>query len=179
MRSVHDCVLTSAQTVLKDDPLLTTRIKGLSKRSPARIILDRNLITPINSKLVRTAHKIETIIFYNKKNIKKLNNLKKNKVKTFKVKLNSNGKLNLNESLLLAKKLGYNKILVEAGINLSKSFFNQNFIDDLKVFISDVKIYKDGRNNFKNVLNKFIKNKKKLIEKINLLGDSLISYKIK
>ena len=80
---------------------------------------------------------------------------------------------------MLAKKLGYNKILVEAGINLSKSFFNQNFIDDLKVFISDVKIYKDGKNNFKNVLNKFIKNKKKLIEKINLLGDSLISYKIK
>ena len=36
------CDMTSAQTVLKDNPLLTTRIKGLSKRSPARIILDKN-----------------------------------------------------------------------------------------------------------------------------------------
>jgi diaminohydroxyphosphoribosylaminopyrimidine deaminase/5-amino-6-(5-phosphoribosylamino)uracil reductase len=179
MRSVHDCVLTSSQTVLKDDPLLTCRIMGLNKRNPSRIIIDKNLNTPLNSKIVQTAHNIETIIFYNKINIKKLKLLKKNKVKTFKITLNDNGELNLNESLLLAKKLGYYKILVEVGEKLSRSFLTHKLVDDLKIFISNTKINKNGKNNFKNILNKFLKDKKKVVDKVNLLGDTLISYKIK
>ena len=48
MRSWHDCIITSSNTVIKDNPRLTCRIYGLKKRSPARIIFDNRLKTPIN-----------------------------------------------------------------------------------------------------------------------------------
>ena len=179
MRLKHDCIMTSSQTVLGDNPLLTCRILGLSKNSPARIILDKNLSIPISSQVIQNAKILKTIIFYNKSDIKKLNILKKFKVNTFKIPLNASGKLNLNKTLLLAKKLGFYKILLEAGLTLSKSFLYNNLVDDLKVFMSNKKINKNGENSFKNIITIFLKNKKKINEKVNLLGDTLISYKIK
>ena len=179
IRSKHDCIITSSQTVLDDNPLLTCRILGLSKKSPARIILDKNLSIPLTSKIIQSAKSLKTIIFYNKSNNKKLNSLKRHNVNTFKIPLNTSGKLNLNKSLLLAKKLGFNKILLEAGLTLSKSFLYNNLVDDLKIFKSNVKINKNGKNNFKSLIKMFLKNKKKIYEKVNLLGDTLISYKVK
>ena len=43
MRNNHDCTLTSANTVIKDNPKLTCRIKGLEENSPSRVILDKKL----------------------------------------------------------------------------------------------------------------------------------------
>jgi len=179
LRSEHDCIITSSKTVLDDDPLLTCRIMGLNKRSPARIILDKNLITPINSKIIESSNEVKTLIFYNTSNVKKINALKELKVKLFKISLIKNGMLNLKEAVLLAKKLGYNKILLESGLNLSRSFLSNNLVDDLKIFISNKKVNKNGKNSFKQVINAFLKNKKKIKNNVNLLGDTLISYKIK
>ena len=68
MRSNHDCVMTSSETVINDNPLLTCRINGLEKRSPSRIILDRKLRIPINSKIIKKDGIYSTIIFHNKVN---------------------------------------------------------------------------------------------------------------
>ena len=43
LRSYHDCVMTSSQTIIKDNSLLTCRIKGLRERSPSRVVLDNKL----------------------------------------------------------------------------------------------------------------------------------------
>ena len=77
MRSQHDCLITSSETIIKDNPILTCRIAGLEDRSPVRIILDRQLKSPINSKVFKDAKKNKTIIFYNKFNKKKIKDLKK------------------------------------------------------------------------------------------------------
>ena len=179
MRSEHDCIITSSQTVLDDDPLLTCRIKGLSERSPTRIILDKNLITPINAKIIKSANEVETLIFYNQTNVKKINILKKHKVKSFKISLDASGMLDLKETVLQAKKLGFNKILLESGLNLSRSFLSNNLVDDLKIFISNKKVNKNGKNSFRKIINGLLKNKKKIKDNVNLLGDTLTSYKIK
>ena len=52
-------------------------------------------------------------------------------------------------------------------------------MNDFKLFISSQKIGKKGSNNFQKCMNLFLKNKNFIDEKINLLGDKLISYKIK
>jgi diaminohydroxyphosphoribosylaminopyrimidine deaminase/5-amino-6-(5-phosphoribosylamino)uracil reductase len=57
MRSNHDCILTSVQTVIADNSNLTCRVKGLEKNSPLRIILDKNLHIPINSNIIKSSHK--------------------------------------------------------------------------------------------------------------------------
>ena len=72
MRSNHDCILTTSETIIADNPRLTCRIKGLNYRSPSRIILDNNLKIRISSKIIKEANIYRTIIFYNNINKKKI-----------------------------------------------------------------------------------------------------------
>ena len=179
IRSKHDCIITSSKTIIDDNPKLTCRILGLETGSPARIILDSKLKTPINSQVVRDANKIETIIFYNKINNDKIRILKKKNVLVFRIPLNKEGNLDLQESLIKAKKLGFSRILLESGINLMINFFASNLIDDFKLFISNTKINKNGDGNIKKYLKIILKNKIKDHKNVNLFNEKLISYRIK
>jgi len=179
MRSNHDCILTTSETIIADNPRLTCRINGLLETSPSRIILDTNLKVPLNSKIIHDAKTYQTIIFYNNFNKKKISKLKKLNIKTYKINVDQENKFNLNEVLLKAKKLGFFRIFVESGMKLITNFLNQNLVDDLIMFISKNKLGNNGKKNTKNNLKYFTKNKKKTLEKVNLFGDQLIKYEIK
>ena len=81
--------------------------------------------------------------------------------------------------LLKIRDLGYSRIFVEAGKILTTNFLKSNLVDKLELFISNYKLNKNGRDNIKNDLKKFLKNKKSYITKVNLFGEKLITYKIK
>ena len=179
MRSSHDCILTSSKTIINDNPQLSCRIGGLEDRSPARIILDKELNIPMNSKIVKESNIYSTIIFYNKINKKKLASLKKLKIKTHKIAIDKGGNLDLMKSLIKAKELGFSRIFVEAGTKLSTGFFDKNLIDDFKLFISNNNLGINGSGSINKYFRFFLKNKRKILEKVNLSGDKLISYKIK
>ena len=70
LRSSHDCIVTSSTTVIDDNPKFTCRIPGLEKLTPSRVILDKNLETPLNCNLVLLGKKYRTIIFHCKQNKK-------------------------------------------------------------------------------------------------------------
>lgn len=55
MRAAHDAIAVGINTALADDPLLTVRLPGLEKRSPLRLVLDRDLRLAPGSKLALTA----------------------------------------------------------------------------------------------------------------------------
>ncbi len=179
MRSNHDCVMTSSKTIINDNPSLTCRIDGLKDRSPSRIILDNKLKISINSKIIKEANIFNTIVFYNKTNAKKIKLLKKLNIKIFKTSLDNSGHLDLIRSLRKAKQLGFSRIFLESGIKLATSFLKKNLVNDFKIFISNNNLGKNGRSKIKKYFRFFLKNKKKTIEKVNLLGDKLISYKLK
>ena len=75
--------------------------------------------------------------------------MKKLRVKTYKIALDNKGNLDLKRSLIKAKKLGFSRILVEAGIKLTTSFFNGKLIDDFKLFASNKTIGRNGSGNIK------------------------------
>ncbi|MDD4879865.1 MAG: bifunctional diaminohydroxyphosphoribosylaminopyrimidine deaminase/5-amino-6-(5-phosphoribosylamino)uracil reductase RibD [Candidatus Omnitrophica bacterium] len=51
LRSEHDAVMVGAGTVLKDDPLLTARVKGKRVKQPLRIILSGKTGIPQNARI--------------------------------------------------------------------------------------------------------------------------------
>ena len=59
-------------------------------------------------------------------------------IRTAKIVIDKGGNLDLKKSLIKAKKLGFSRIFVEAGIKLSNSFFDKDLIDDFKLFISNL-----------------------------------------
>ena len=79
LRYKNDSLLISYKTVNEDNPKLDCRLKGLSKFSPRRIILDNNLKMNTNSYIFRTANKNNTVIFYKKANTVRLSVFKKKK----------------------------------------------------------------------------------------------------
>jgi len=179
MRSLHDCVITSSKTIIKDNPRLTCRIEGLKNRSPSRIIFDNKLKIGIRANIIKESKIHSTIIFYNKTNKKKVKLLKKLKIKLFKIPLDNYGNLDLIKALVKTKELGFSRIFLESGIKLTTNFLNKGLVDCLKIYISSKNLGKNGDYSFKKYLKFFLKNKKKKIEKVNLLGDKLISYKLK
>jgi len=180
MRSEHDCLITSSETILKDNPILTCRINGLEDKSPVRIILDTKLRSPINSTVFKDAKKYKTIVFYNKFKKQKIKNLKEMNVKTIKIELDEkDGMMNLKQVLIKIKSLGYSRVFLESGVNLANNFFIKNLVDEFKLFISNKNINKQGASNIKKNLLPFVKNIRGKQEKINLFGEKLISYKIK
>ena len=151
MRSTHDCIITSSRTIIKDNPLLNCRIKGLENSNPTKVILDKNLKIPLSSKIFNDQKYNKIIIFYNKFDAKKIKYLRKKKVKLIKISLNSKKELNLEKTLKEINRLGFSRVFVECGATLSTSFLKQKLVNDFKVFISEKKIGKFGSGSIKNI----------------------------
>jgi diaminohydroxyphosphoribosylaminopyrimidine deaminase / 5-amino-6-(5-phosphoribosylamino)uracil reductase len=60
-RHNHDAILVGVNTVIKDNPLLTTRLP-LGGKNPIRIVLDTHLRIPIESNILNTED-AETVVF--------------------------------------------------------------------------------------------------------------------
>ncbi len=54
LRQIHDGIIVGIGTVLKDNPLLTTRIPGKKAHHPVRILLDSWARTPLGSRVFET-----------------------------------------------------------------------------------------------------------------------------
>ncbi len=63
LRAMSDAILVGSRTVRDDDPELTCRLPGLANRSPARVVLARDLDISLGSKLIHTARKVPLLVF--------------------------------------------------------------------------------------------------------------------
>ena len=138
IRSQYDCILTTHQTILCDNPTLNVRYPKFSKHQPIRIIIDRNftlLKNFENLNIFKTAHSQKTILF-TEKNI--LNITLEN------IQLIQFAECNLKEIFAKLCDLGITRVLVESGGQLITSLFRERFIDKLYWFQSNKIIGNDG-----------------------------------
>ena len=176
IRSRYDCIISTSNSINKDNSLLNCRIDGLDNRSPDLVIIDRFLKLSKKLKLFDLSHKRRTIVVTTSNDLKKISFLKKNKIKIIKIEKLDNEK----DFYLLFKKLfkiGKGRILVETGLVFLNKLFKFKYINELYIFRSEESLVKDGYNNCNINFLKKLKIKNKI--KVNLNNNSLFKIKLK
>jgi len=177
LRYKNDSLMISSKTLNKDDPKLNCRLEGLSKFSPKRIILDRNLEIKKNSYIFKTANKDNTIIFYHNAKAEVKLMLKKKGITLIKSKLNKNS-FDIKSILMKLYVLGCRNLLVEGGNDLSKhiikkKLFNEFYLYKCSKSLSKLVSHKEF--GFLKELKKNYKNKLKINKKLG--KDVITLYK--
>ena len=140
LRYKNDAIMVSYKTINTDNPQLDCRLKGYEKFSPKRVILDRNLDIKINTNIVKTAKKDNTIIFYRKAKGTKIKKLKKKRIILIKSSINKRGMFDIKKIFKRLYKLGIKTLLIEGGDKITKNILNQGLFNEFYLFQSSKKI---------------------------------------
>ena len=178
LRYKNDAIMISSKTLNIDNPRLNCRLKGYEKPIPKRIILDKNLDIKLNTYILKTTKKKNTIIFHNSSQKKKINILKKRGVNLIKCKLDINKHFNLREILCKIYKQGIRNLLVEGGNQITQDFIKKRLFDQFYLFKSTRNLFK-GKDyqtfTSLSILNINYNNKNKITSK--LVKDKITIYK--
>jgi len=134
LRSKVDAIMVGINTVIIDNPMLNVRINNIKKKSPSRIIIDSTGKIPLNSKILRSASQINTIIIVTKEADKDIID----KINSFgaTVLVIGTKSVNLPKLFNILYEMGYKKILVEGGGELNWSCITSGLVTDLILTIS-------------------------------------------
>ena len=128
-----DGVAVGIGTVLKDNPMLTARIKG--GKDPYRIVFDSRLRVPEDAKLIETSPS-KTIIATTELAPKdKVERLEKKGIRIL-IFDSKEGRVNLKSCLSKLGELGMMSLLLEGGSQINGSFLNEGLIDKILFFLS-------------------------------------------
>ena len=175
LRYKNDAILISAKTLNVDNPKLDCRINGLSKFSPRRLILDRNLSTKETSYIFKTSNKKNTIIFFMKGSKKKINLFRKKGIKLVKLNDKKNGWFDLKLVLKKIYQYGCRNLLVEGGKTLTNNFLKDKLFNQFFLFKSTTNLGKNAKLNVATQLRE-LKFKYKTKSKLNSFTGNDIIY---
>ena len=178
LRYKNDALMVSYKTLNKDNSKLNCRVKGFEAYSPKRIILDNKLQTKINSYLIKTANKDNTIIFYNQANKLKVLDLKKKNIQLIRAKVNEQGKFDVKAILKKLYKYNCRNLLIEGGDSLTSYLLKNKIFNKFYLYKSPKNLSKKTEYLKFNSLNILKKNyKKKFNLKLFLGKDKITLYK--
>jgi len=137
LRCQSDAVLVGVGTVLKDNPQLTVRSVPC-ERQPLRVILDKDLKTPLDANVTDTS-KVGTLIFTASTDKRKIERFLKRGVEVVRAPTEENNPnlLNLEWVLdYLGKEKEVVQLLVEGGSSVFGSFLRRKLFNRLVVFVA-------------------------------------------
>lgn len=144
MRAETDAILVGIGTAEADDPELTCRLPGLEKRSPIRIVLDRNARLPLTSKLAASAHKTPVLLATGIDADRQRREALENAGVGFIACDVHDNRIALPELLDDLAARGILTLLVEGGASTARHFLAEGLIDRLILFQSKVVIGPGG-----------------------------------
>ena len=134
VRSQVDAVVVGINTVLRDDPLLTSRIPG--GRNPRRIVLDSQARLPKGCKLLASLGESEVIIATTASAPgERVEALRKAGCGVVVLKGDERG-VDPTEFLKVLGQWKCTNVLLEGGGSLTASFFEKGLVDKVMVFVS-------------------------------------------
>jgi diaminohydroxyphosphoribosylaminopyrimidine deaminase/5-amino-6-(5-phosphoribosylamino)uracil reductase len=133
LRNQVDGLLVGIGTILKDDPMLTARIRG--GKDPYRIVLDSRLRIPEKAKVVVHNPEKTIIATTDRASRKSLERLKKRGIRVL-ILDSRQGKVNLRSLLSRLGEMEMTSLLVEGGSEVNGSFLNEGLIDKIFLFLA-------------------------------------------
>ena len=143
LRSKMDAILVGSNTVKTDNCLLTSRINGLEKFTPIRVILSRKLDLDISLKIFKNCKKYKTLIFTQQKSTEKKKKFLKLDVEILTLHEKN---YNLENILKNLASRGVCNLLVEGGAKVFSLFLKEKKFDDIFIFRSNFFIGGKGLN---------------------------------
>lgn len=132
IRSQVDAILVGKNTILIDDPLLTTRIKGA--KDPFKIIADTRLEIPLNAKVFKNPHKV---IIATTQDAKQNKILTLEKLGTKVLILPKYQKMiDISELMKRLADMEIISVLVEGGALINSTFLKNGLVDKVLFFIA-------------------------------------------
>ncbi len=138
IRNQVDAILVGTETVLKDDPRLTCRLKTGAVKHPARIILDRRNRVPLTARVFKNSRS-QKVIYVTGPDIssRRLKALVDRKVEILNGKSSKNG-FHIKHLLKELASRDMNSILIEGGAELNASVVDAGVVDRIVAFISPI-----------------------------------------
>ena len=135
LRGRSDAIMTGIGTVLADDPSLTARIAGLAEdfHQPLRVILDSNLRTPPDAKLLDLPG--ETLIFTGAVDADNEARLTRTGIRIVTLPM-QDGKLELPAVLQYLGTQQVNEVHLEAGATLCGALLQAGLLDELVIYMA-------------------------------------------
>jgi diaminohydroxyphosphoribosylaminopyrimidine deaminase/5-amino-6-(5-phosphoribosylamino)uracil reductase len=134
LRWQADAALTGVDTVIADDPLLTDRSGQRRRRPLQRVVLDSALRTPLDSKIVASAHD-DLIIFTVSTDEARANELRSRGVRV-EVLTAEAGRVPLGRVLEILGDEGILTLLTETGTMLNTALLVGGMVDRIHLFVS-------------------------------------------
>jgi len=133
LRDQVDGVLVGIGTVLRDDPMLTARIRA--GRNPFRIILDSRLRMPEEARVIAVSPSKTIIVTTEAAPKDKIERLERRDVRIL-VLDSKEGRVSLRSCLSRLGEMEMMTLLVEGGSEINGSFLDEGLIDKLLLFLS-------------------------------------------
>jgi 2,5-diamino-6-(ribosylamino)-4(3H)-pyrimidinone 5'-phosphate reductase len=134
LRSSVDAIVIGISTAIVDNPRLTVRLVKRCGTTPVRIIVDSTGRIPLDSKILKSASKINTIVAVTSRASDK--RIDKIMSAGAMVIVAGTRTVDLKELFYILKKMGFNKILVEGGGELNWSILQLGIVNELMVTVA-------------------------------------------
>lgn len=144
MRSYSDAIVTTAATVMADDPMLTSRIEpnpayGYIKQ-PMRVVIDPQLLTMPSANIYQQSSgtviiATDNACLSNSEYSDKIKVFESQGIEIYGISNNSN-RLDISQIWQLLAELGCNDVMIEAGGRFNAYLLANNLVDDWVVYQS-------------------------------------------
>ena len=138
LRDIYDAILVGINTVLKDDPSLTTRLEAYDGRNPVRVVLDSSCRIPFDSKLVSDEKSPLIVAVTEEAPCDRVNALRAKGVRI--ISCGNGPRVDIDILLSELGRMNITSLFVEGGGMVNNAFLKAGAVDRVYAFIAPMLI---------------------------------------